>query len=152
PRGPRRADGERRRAAARGARAPRDRAPVSGLSEGAIGRLRAAVREPDLEGTRYTLVRLLGEGGMGAVYEAEDTALGRRVALKVLDLPDPGAELSRRLVEEARVLGRLEHPGIVPVHDVGTLADGRVFYAMKRVEGERLDRHAARLAPLPERL
>ncbi len=110
------------------------------LSDGAVERLRAAVRAPDLAGTRYP------------VYEAEDTALGRNVALKVLELPDEGGALEARLVAEARVLGLLEHPGIVPVHDVGTLEDGRVFYAMKRVEGERLDIHVARVGSLAERL
>jgi serine/threonine protein kinase len=122
------------------------------LSDGAVARLRAAGGAPDLSGTKYRLLEGVARGGMGAVYLAEDTQLGRRVALKVLDLPDPGGELARRLMQEARVLARLEHPGIVPVHDVGALADGRVFYAMKFVEGLRLDRHLARIASLPERL
>jgi serine/threonine protein kinase len=56
-----------------------------------------------------------------------------------------------RLLREARVLARLEHPGIVPVHDAGLLPDGRAFYAMKRVRGRRLDEYAAAV-PLPERL
>jgi len=56
------------------------------------------------------------------------------------------------LIREARVLARLEHPGIVPVHDVGTLADGRVFYTMKFVEGQRLDKHLAAVDSLPDRL
>lgn len=110
------------------------------LSDEAVERLRAQAEAPDLSGTRYRLVKLLGRGGMGSVYLAEDTALGRRVALKVLDVPDPGGELAARLLREARILAQLEHPGIVPVHDVGTLADGRVFYTMKYVEGRRLDR------------
>ena len=88
---------------------------------------------------------------MGSVWEAEDEALGRTVALKVLDLPDEGGDLASRLRREARVLARLEHPGIVPVHDAGTLADGRPFYAMKLVRGERLDEAAARMT-LAERL
>ncbi len=122
------------------------------LSDGAVARLRAAGGAPDLSGTKYRLLEGVARGGMGAVYLAEDAQLGRRVALKVLDLPDPGGELARRLMQEARVLARLEHPGIVPVHDVGTLVDGRVFYAMKFVEGLRLDQHLARMASLPERL
>jgi eukaryotic-like serine/threonine-protein kinase len=56
-----------------------------------------------------------------------------------------------RHLQEVRILARLEHLGIVPVHDVGTLPDGRVFYAMKRVRGKRLD-EVAKTAPLPERL
>jgi serine/threonine protein kinase len=74
------------------------------------------------------------------------------VAIKVLDLPDPSGDLTERLRREARVLALLEHPGIVPVHDVGSLPDGRPFYSMKLVRGERLDESAARLATLPERL
>jgi eukaryotic-like serine/threonine-protein kinase len=56
------------------------------------------------------------------------------------------------LQEEARILGRLEHPGIVPVHDAGTMADGRVFYVMKLVRGARLDAALERHASLVERL
>ncbi len=109
------------------------------------------MRRPDLSGTRYRLGEELGRGGMGSVWEAEDGALGRKVALKVLDLPDEGGGLAERLRREARVLALLEHPGIVPVHDAGTLGDGRPYYAMKLVRGERLDEAAARM-PLAERL
>jgi serine/threonine protein kinase len=123
---------------------------ATGLDDGALFRLRAALREPDLSGTRYRLVRVAGSGGMGTVYVVEDTELRRRVALKVLDLPDPDVEA--RLRREAQVLARLEHPGIVPVHDVGVLPDGRTFYTMKWVEGARLDRHVTAAMPLAERL
>jgi serine/threonine protein kinase len=94
----------------------------------------------------------VARGGMGVVYAALDELLGRRVALKVLDVPVADGELARRLNREARVLARLEHPGIVPVHDVGTLADGRVFYAMKFVEGQRLDKYIEAVTSLPDRL
>jgi eukaryotic-like serine/threonine-protein kinase len=120
------------------------------LDDGALGRLRAALREPDLSSTKYRLAGVAGSGGMGTVYVVEDTDLRRRVALKVLDLPD--ADLETRLRREAQVLARLEHPGIVPVHEVGVLADGRTFYTMKWVEGARLDRHLAGAVPLAERL
>jgi serine/threonine protein kinase len=120
------------------------------LDDGALERLRAAVREPDLSGTRYRIDGVAGAGGMGTVYVVEDTELRRRVALKVIDLPDAGIEA--RLRREAQVLARLEHPGIVPVHDVGTLPDGRTFYTMKWVQGERLDRALARPVALAERL
>lgn len=89
---------------------------------------------------------------MGAVFEAEDSTLGRAVALKVLDVPDESGELAGRLLREARILARLEHPGIVPVHDVGTLADGRVFYTMKLVGGQRLDHYIEEVQALPDRL
>jgi eukaryotic-like serine/threonine-protein kinase len=125
---------------------------MSWLSDKAVARLRDAASEPDLSETPYRFVSALGRGGMGVVFLVEDTRLGRQVAMKVLDLPDRAGELESRLLREARVLAQIEHPGIVPVHDVGTLADGRVFYAMKYVEGKRLDEWASSAVPLTERL
>src|SRR6202789_4438132 len=122
------------------------------LSADAISRLQAASSMPDFAGTRYRLMERVGSGGMGVVYSAEDSILGRRVALKVLDFPDVSGELATRLLREVHILARLEHPGIVPVHDAGTLTDGRVFYAMKFVEGRRLDRYIESLASIPDRL
>jgi eukaryotic-like serine/threonine-protein kinase len=125
---------------------------MSWLSDEAISRLRAAGAGPDLAGTRYRLIERIASGGMGSVYLAEDSVLSRRVAIKILDLPDATEDLAVRLQREARILASLEHPGIVPIHDAGTLADGRVFYAMKFVEGERLDRFSERAGTLPGRL
>lgn len=122
------------------------------LSDKALERLREGADAPDLAGTRYRLLERIARGGMGVVYTAEDQTLSRRVALKVLDVPVPDSEFAHRLNREARVLARLEHPGIVPVHDVGTLADGRVFYTMKFVEGQRLDQHIESVPSLPDRL
>ncbi|HEV8202512.1 MAG TPA: serine/threonine-protein kinase [Candidatus Polarisedimenticolia bacterium] len=104
-----------------------------------LAHLRAVADLPDLTGTRYRLIRRLGSGGMATVYLVEDTALRREAALKVLSDPDPSGDLAARLVEEARLLAGLEHPNLAPVHDVGTLPDGRVFYVMKYVRGARLD-------------
>jgi serine/threonine-protein kinase len=122
------------------------------LSNRALERLRGGAEVPDLSGTRYRLLDRIGRGGMGVVYLAEDGDLQRRVALKVLDIPETDGELASRLIREARVLAALEHPGIVPVHDVGTLADGRVFYTMKFVEGKRLDQFIESVATVPDRL
>jgi serine/threonine protein kinase len=122
------------------------------LSDRALERLRDVAELPDLSGTRYRLLERVARGGMGIVYAAEDENLQRRVALKVLDVPGAEGDLAGRLLLEARVLARLEHPGIVPVHDVGTLADGRVFYTMKFVEGQRLDKYLATLDSVPDRL
>ena len=122
------------------------------LSDRAMERLRAAAPPPDLSGTRYRLLSFIARGGMGAIWLAEDAALERRVALKVLDAPDASGDLAARLLREARILARLEHPGIVPVHDAGTLADGHAFYAMKYVEGRRLDQYLADGVSLPDRL
>jgi serine/threonine protein kinase len=121
------------------------------LSNKALERLRGS-EAPDLSGTRYTLHELIARGGMGAVYAAEDEQLSRRVALKVLGLQDTTGELPSRLVREARILAQLEHPGIVPVHDVGTLPDGRVYYTMKFVRGLRLDDYIVQLGSLSQRL
>jgi len=123
------------------------------ISESALDRLRGLLTEPETDAgpaagaTRYEILSVLGRGGMGIVYLARDTALDREVALKVLEISpetsahaDPAPTIAARLAQEAHILGRLEHPGIVPVHDFGRLPDGRLFYAMKRVRGERLDR------------
>jgi serine/threonine protein kinase len=121
------------------------------LSDKALERLRSS-EAPDLSGTRYRLRELIARGGMGAVYAAEDEKLSRRVALKVLDAPDANAELTSRLMREARILAQLEHPGIAPVHDVGALPDGRVYYTMKLVQGLRLDKYIVQLDSLSQRL
>jgi len=116
-----------------------------------VAKLQAEMQLPNLIGTRYNLLRYVARGGMGSVWLAEDTVLKRRVALKVLDLAAPADDLDVRLIREARILAGLEHPGVVPVHDAGTLADGRSFYCMKYVEGQTLAQHAATLN-LPDRL
>jgi serine/threonine protein kinase len=122
------------------------------LSDQAVDRLRDAGSRPELGTDRYELGPLLGRGGMGAVYSAFDRVLQRDVALKVSSSATAGADLDSRLRQESQVLARLEHPGIVPVHDAGPLADGRWFYVMKLVRGETLEQHLARLESLPARL
>ncbi len=122
------------------------------LSDKTVDRLREAAETPDLTGTPYRIIRKIARGGMGAVFLAEDSRLDRRVAIKITDAPDPSGELALRLKREARIIARLEHPGIVPVHDAGALDDGRVFYVMKHVEGDRLDDHAKKIASLSDRL
>jgi serine/threonine protein kinase len=122
------------------------------LSDQAVDRLRVAAEIPDLSGTNYVLLDKLGAGGMGGVFRVEDTALGRQVALKVIGIADASGEFRARLLREAKIIAQLEHPGIVPVHDVGTLPDGRVFYTMKLVQGRRLDHYRDEIASLPERL
>jgi serine/threonine protein kinase len=108
------------------------------IGDAAVAHLRDVADWPDL-GERYEVIGRVGRGGMGAVYAARDRTLGREVAVKVLDRADAQNEAAARLLAEARILGRLEHPGIVPVHDAGVLPDGRAFYVMKLVRGERLD-------------
>lgn len=119
------------------------------ISDAVIDRLRAAAAWPDC-GERYDVREIVGHGGMGTVFAAHDSVLGRDVAIKVVDIVDSGGERVGRLRREARILARLDHPAIVPVHDAGTLPDGRAFYVMKLVKGRRLDVIADR--PLPVRL
>jgi serine/threonine-protein kinase len=121
------------------------------LPDQVVARLQTQMQTPDLSGTRYRALSFLGHGGMGSVWLAEDSILQRPVALKVLAAENSAADLAARLMREAIVLARLEHPGIVPVHDAGTLSDGRTFYCMKHVEGQTLDHHASPLS-LRERL
>jgi len=122
------------------------------LSDSKLTHLRAVVGNPDFSGTKYSFVKELARGGMGTVYLAEDTELNRQVAIKVLSTPEMTEDLRRRMIREAQIIARLEHPGIVPVHDVGVLPDGRVYYAMKFVRGERLDEYAAHTSSTRERL
>jgi serine/threonine protein kinase len=124
---------------------------MTGISDAALRHLREVADLPDLDGTPYEILETLGRGGMGTVYLALDRRLDREVALKIVQFPGDAGDEVDRLLREARVLARLEHPGIVPVHDAGLLPDGRAFYAMKRVRGLRLDEHA-RAVPLPDRL
>jgi len=124
---------------------------VRWLSDRTVAHLRRVAEWPDLGDTKYRVLEELGSGGMGTVYLAEDRVLGRRVALKVVGPGAASPEIAARTLREARIIARLEHPGIVPVHDAGTLPDGRMFYAMKRVDGRRLDELAPRVS-LPERL
>ena len=120
------------------------------LSDATLAHLSQVADEPDLSGTKYELLEKIGQGGMASVYLARDRELDRHVAIKVLAAIDqPSRE---RLLQEARIIARLEHPGIVPVHDVGVLPDDRVFYAMKRVQGHRLDEWLRTKPPLAERL
>lgn len=121
------------------------------LGDGTLSHLRDVAEWPDL-GARYEVLSRLGRGGMGAVYAARDRLLEREVAVKVLDRAGRDDDAATRLQAESRILARLEHPGIVPVHDAGRLDDGRVFYVMKLVRGARLDRALAAHASLADRL
>jgi serine/threonine protein kinase len=122
------------------------------LSDDNIHHLRELVDRPDMGGTKYRLVRRLATGGMGTVYLAHDTELDRQVAIKVLTLPDASGELVDRMLHEALIVAKLEHPAIVPIHDVGRLDDGRVYYAMKHVQGDTLEIYLKDDPPLNERL
>lgn len=124
---------------------------MSGLSDRAVERLRAGLAHPAVP-SRYRLDDIIGRGGMGVVWRAWDTLLEREVAIKVLAEHIDGGAFAQRIEQEARVLARLEHPGIAAVHDAGTLDDGRGWYAMRLVRGERLDVAARRFENLGDAL
>lgn len=104
----------------------------------------ARLRRPTIIG-RYRITGLLGEGGMGAVYRAEQDQPHRSVALKVIRPDFVSAELVHRFSRESEVLGRLQHPGIAQIYEAGT-AEGphgpQAFFAMELVEGSTLDAYA----------
>ncbi|MFD9357654.1 protein kinase [Streptomyces sp. NPDC060031] len=96
-----------------------------------------AVRVGDQLAGRYRLDQRLGQGGMGEVWRAHDTALDRAVAVKVLLEAATNEELVARFRREATIGARLQHPGITVVHDVGQ-QDGRLFIVMELLAGEDL--------------
>jgi serine/threonine-protein kinase len=121
------------------------------LTDAAIARLQSVATWPELPSDRYVVTEEIGRGGMGGIYLAHDELLGRDVAIKVSNAIG-SAEAEARLRREARVLAALEHPGIVPVHDAGRLADGRLFYVMKRVHGTTLRAFVETAPSLGDRL
>ncbi len=88
---------------------------------------------------KYAIKGLLGRGGMGAVYRAENTRIGKPVAIKVLLRGHrKGSDAEKRFIREARIAGSLGHPGIVEIYDLGTLENGVPFQVMELLEGETL--------------
>jgi eukaryotic-like serine/threonine-protein kinase len=134
---------------------PTGTGPTAGATGEASGADRILVSPPDpLVGTtlaeRYEIIRRIGEGGMGAVYEARHTVLGKRVAVKVLlEKFFEKPELVARLLQEARLASSIGHENIVDVTDFGTTVDGRAFVVMEFLEGESLAQLTIREAPLP---
>jgi serine/threonine protein kinase/tetratricopeptide (TPR) repeat protein len=106
------------------------------LREAAAGARRAAAPASP---PGYELIDEIGRGGMGVVYRARHTALDRDVAVKLLsERYAADSPFARRFLNEARITGQLQHPGIPAVHHVGTLPDGRPFLAMKLIKGSTL--------------
>ncbi len=108
-----------------------------------------AMRGKVIEG-RYTIMEKLGAGGMGAVFAAEQTAVGRKVAIKVL-----GSEIAsdknavKRFMQEARAASALSHPNTITIHDFGQTAEGELYLAMELVPGQTLGQVLRREGALP---
>src|SRR6516164_1140444 len=100
----------------------------------------------------YDLLDEIGQGGMGVVYRARDTVLDRDVAVKLLAERYPAdSPAAQRFLSEARITGQLQHPGVPAVHQVGTLADGLPFLAMKLSKGTTLEAILKRCGGKPKK-
>ncbi len=102
------------------------------------GEDRPAPSPDTLLAERYRLGRRIGKGGMGEVMAARDEQVGRDVAIKRMRSANPSERAVRRFLREASVQGRLEHPAIVPVHEIGRDQDGLPFFVMKKLAGRPL--------------
>lgn len=120
--------------------------PARSPSSGVLGRIDGRVHPA----SRYRVRREIARGGMGAVFEVWDGDLRRRLAMKVAlgkgkdgssaPTEELDARVLARFLEEAQVTGQLDHPGIVPVHELGLDGHGQVYFTMRLVQGEDLDR------------
>jgi serine/threonine-protein kinase len=104
-----------------------------------------------LPAARYEVRDRIGAGGMGEVIGAYDERIGREVAIKRMRT-QPTQDSLARFVREARIQGRLDHPAIVPVHELATDEEGLPYFTMKRISGQTLERRAKQGAPLHELL
>jgi len=100
----------------------------------------------------YELAEVLGRGGMGEVVLARDREIGRDVALKRMRTASPSPEHVERFLREAKIQARLDHPTIVPVHELGTDEDGLPFFTMKRLTGTTLAAVLDKGTETPQRL
>ncbi|HEY2744131.1 MAG TPA: serine/threonine-protein kinase, partial [Polyangia bacterium] len=120
---------------------PRERDDNSAAADGIVGTF--------IDG-KYLIKRLIGEGGMGLVYEAEHVEIGRRVAVKVLHaMYTRQTEVVARFRSEARAATRIGHPHIIDVFDSGTTVEGAVYFVMEHLEGRDLSQLVEQIGPLP---
>ena len=108
---------------------------VSAAAHGRPFSLLRSLAEPN----RFALERIIGRGGQAQVWRARDQSLGREVAIKEMRSANRADEdLVQRFLTEAQITGQLEHPGIVPLHELGARPDGSPFYVMKLLRGNTL--------------
>ncbi len=105
------------------------------LIDGSRSHAELAAQERPVAFPGYALGELLGKGGMGEVLLAHDEQIGREVAIKRMRHAEPDPEAEARFLREAKIQARLQHPAIVPVHELGRDADGRPYFTMKRLAG-----------------
>src|SRR6476660_6226149 len=123
---------------------PEDLPTIASVTSGGEGGPSVSAKSVGQVG-RYKITRLIGEGGMGAVYEAEQDQPRRTVALKVIKAGLAGPELLRRFAQESQALARLQHPGIAQIFDAGTADAGygpQPYFAMEFIRGESLREYA----------
>jgi serine/threonine protein kinase len=124
------------------------RAPTEPIAESAV-----LIPGPPSDGTvalpavGYQIRAAIGRGGMGEVLAAFDQRIGRDVAIKRMRGPHPSPDATARFLREARIQARLDHPAIVPVHELGTDEAGRPYFTMKRLAGRTLGQRMAEGAP-----
>jgi len=119
-------------------------APAAGTTR-PIGRSGRTSLPPALTTERYTFGELLGQGGMGEVVLAVDAHIGREVAVKRIRAEKPSSDELSRFMREARVQGRLQHPAVVPVHDLAFDQAGKPYFVMKRLQGTTMQELLERL-------
>ena len=92
-----------------------------------------------LTGDKYEMHEEISHGGMGIIYRANDLGLKRTTVLKVIQKDQANSDIYNRFIEEARITGQLEHPNIIPVHDLGVINREQIYFSMKFIEGEELN-------------
>ncbi len=108
-------------------------------ADGSIGSIIQNELRESIELSHYKVEAEIARGGMGVIYRVRDIDLNRSLAIKVLHQSHRHKpEMILRFIEEAQIVGQLQHPGIVPVHEAGVLADGRPYFTMKLVKGRTL--------------